>query len=212
MRVEPTRTISTRGRARRVRRTRRQVAPSSPRYTSPPDDMFLPNTPPAGENTLSTSAVPAPASPPDDMYLPNTPPAGDTILAASGSPAAVSAFVAPAAASASACQRHPSPFEDFQSDSSEELPESITPVPRLGIRNQSSVALQPSISTPPPAYATQGTLPASAAASTSTRSMLIQSEYPFLSSHAQQTRRLLSPFDNLSQTEFDAAIKKALDK
>ena len=74
MRVGPTWTISTHGRTRCVHRTRCQVAPSSPRYTLPPDDMFLPNTPPAGENTLSTSAVPAPVSLSDDMYLPNTSP------------------------------------------------------------------------------------------------------------------------------------------
>jgi len=92
MRVDPTPTISTRslrGRARRARCPCCQAAPASPRYTSPPNVMFLPNTPPAGENTLPASAVPAAVSPPDNMFQPNTSPAGENILAASGSLAAM---------------------------------------------------------------------------------------------------------------------------
>ena len=79
--VDPSQPI--RGRGRRARRTRRTAAPASPRFTSPPDDMYLPNTPPAGESvaaatpsvTAPSASAPASASAiqrdqsPDDMFL-----------------------------------------------------------------------------------------------------------------------------------------------
>ena len=220
-----------RGRGRRSRRIRQTAASTPPRYTSPPDDMYLPNTPPAvdsaapafaehasvpqrspsspdamplshpGRRTRRTPVSGRYASPPDDMYLPNTPPAEESFSAA---PAP-----APVSASVSMRQRDPSPVDDmFLSDSSEELPTSIIP--------PASTPMARTLSTPLPVDSTRRRLNRQAVASTSnidsSPNMSAQHTYPFNPPRPPQRVPLPSPFAHLTPSEFDKFIMDTLPK
>ena len=201
-----------RGRGCHGHRTRRAAAPASPRFTSPPDDMFLPNTPPAGESASAATATrlapsvsssrhthrpaapPSPrfTSPPDDMFLPNTPPARESASATTASGPAPSG-------TASVPQRDPSPDDMFLSDSSEELPMSIIPpmsTPNFGNRQAASSASNVAL--------TLNTASAS--------SMPALDGNPFILPHTPRGPPRPSPFAHLTPSQFDKFIMTQLSK
>ena len=219
------------GRGRHIRRT---PASTSPRYTSPPDDMFLPNTPPAGDSTFSAPLFAAYASASASASVPQRDPSPLEDIASYSSRGRGRRARRTRRTPASVPIRDASPDDMFLPNTppaEDGISIGLAPAPATARQREpspsddmflsdSSEELPLSIIPPPSTPnartlhtpfsldAPQGSSHYQAVASTSN----IDNSSQFLSPHTPQKAPLPSPFAHLSSSEFDSFILKSLPK
>ena len=216
------------------RHIRHTPASTSPRYTSPPDDMFLSNTPPAGDSTFSAPLFAAYASASASASVPQCDPSPleDIVSYSSCGCRPRTCRTRHTPASVPICDASPDDmFLPNTPPAEDGISIGLAPAPATACQHEPSpsddmflsdsseelpLSIIPPLSTPNARTlhtpfsldAPQGSSHYQAVASTSN----IDNSSQFLSPHTPQKAPLPSPFAHLSSSEFDLFILKSLPK